>query len=185
MTLTEAQPWLQREGESTKAYSAFRVYLEQGPDHRSLRSVAAHLGKSYTLIGRWSSRDEWAERTSAWDAHMLAVAQAAIETEISEMSKRHVSMAVAIQNQIAKRLQEFDAGELTPAQMVQWFEVATRIERAARGLPDLSIEQLRPTDASTEPIDPEKVVQLSDWLMNRERPLAPTPQEEEDDADQS
>lgn len=178
--------WDRREGESPKAYAAFRVYLEQGPDQRSIRSTAEVVEKSYTLIGRWSSRDDWTERVSAWDAHMLAIAQAAIETEISEMSKRHVQMAVSIQNQIATRLMAFDPKELTPTQMIQWFEAATRIERAARGMPDLSIEQLQPTDAAKEGIDAERVVELSDWLRSKTRPLAVVAEEEVvDDADQA
>lgn len=157
-------PWLRREGESSAAYSAFRVYLEQGPDRRSQRRVAETVGKAESLIARWSSRDDWQERVAAWDAHLLAVAQAAYETEVASMAKRHAQMAVAIQNQIAQRLQGFDATTLTPTQLIQWFDTAVRVERQAKGMPDLTLENVVVTDAEMEGIDTAKLIDLDAWL---------------------
>jgi hypothetical protein len=61
-----ASTWQRHTGESNAAHEAFRVYLDLGPN-RSIRAVAAILGKHRTLIGRWSSRWDWVERARAYD----------------------------------------------------------------------------------------------------------------------
>lgn len=53
--------WDQQPGESNPAFAAYRCYFELG-DQRSLRAVEQKLGKSGSLISRWSSRWEWPER---------------------------------------------------------------------------------------------------------------------------
>lgn len=55
--------------ESDVAYQAFTEYREM-PVPRSLRDVAQKLGKSLTLIGRWSSKHEWVKRIEAWEAYL-------------------------------------------------------------------------------------------------------------------
>jgi len=37
---------------------------------RSVRRVAKRLGKSASLVGRWSAEDDWPERAAAWDAEL-------------------------------------------------------------------------------------------------------------------
>jgi hypothetical protein len=54
-------PTTQLENESTKAYEAFRCYLDMG-EKRSVRNVAKKVHKSSRLIGRYSSRFQWVER---------------------------------------------------------------------------------------------------------------------------
>ncbi|MDB6035845.1 MAG: hypothetical protein JWM16_6183 [Verrucomicrobiales bacterium] len=44
----------QREKESARAFEAFSVYLNMGPE-RSLAAVGQKLGKSGSLIERWST----------------------------------------------------------------------------------------------------------------------------------
>jgi len=69
--------------ESTKAYNAFRVYAEMG-DKRSLRAVGQKLGKSTTIIERWSSKWKWRERIGTMqvidhEQYLAATAQAKLE----------------------------------------------------------------------------------------------------------
>jgi hypothetical protein len=52
------KPWERQEGESDKAFDAFRVYLEAGPK-RSLKAVSQRLSKSLPLLKRWSVRWKW------------------------------------------------------------------------------------------------------------------------------
>jgi hypothetical protein len=63
----------QREKESAKAFEAFSVYLNMGAE-RSLAAVGQKLGKSGSLIERWSTKFEWSSRVQAHAAH-LAVAE--------------------------------------------------------------------------------------------------------------
>jgi len=75
------KPWERRDKESAKAFHAFSVYLGMSPNSRSLREVGKKLGKSSTLIERWSSRHEWVKRVKAYDAFLAQEARAHYETE--------------------------------------------------------------------------------------------------------
>jgi hypothetical protein len=64
--------------ESVKAFTAFRAYLEMGPE-RSLATVAAKLGKSKVLMERWSRRHDWVGRVAAHAGHLAIVEREATE----------------------------------------------------------------------------------------------------------
>ena len=64
--------------ESPKAFAAFRIYLDMGPQ-RSLSGVASRLGKSKTLMERWSKRHRWCDRVAAHAGHVAEVERVAIE----------------------------------------------------------------------------------------------------------
>lgn len=84
----------QQPRESDKAFTAFKTYLELGPE-RSLVLVADKVSKSKTMIERWSRKFDWPARVQAHGAHL---------TEI----ERKAAEAVAIQNGVdwAKRQEE-------------------------------------------------------------------------------
>ena len=62
----EPKPWDRRPYESKQAYQAFMVYMDLGLD-RSLAATGRELGKSTTLMSRWSARWAWVARTDAYD----------------------------------------------------------------------------------------------------------------------
>ena len=64
--------------ESHKAFAAFKAYLELGPQ-RSLATVADQVGKSKTMVERWSRRFDWPARVQAHAAHLATVEREAIE----------------------------------------------------------------------------------------------------------
>lgn len=55
--------WQRRDGETPPAYDAFQEYLRI----RSTGKVADSLGKSTTLIERWSAAHDWVARSVAFD----------------------------------------------------------------------------------------------------------------------
>lgn len=56
-------------GESAEAYEAARLYFEMAAN-RSQEAVAQKLSKSRQLLGRWSTKWNWAERAAAYDQHL-------------------------------------------------------------------------------------------------------------------
>lgn len=127
------QPWERRPTESVPAFEAFAEYRDMGPE-RTLVLVAAKLRKSATLMGRWSSVHEWAERTAAWDAHLDRQRQEATVDAVREMAERHAKVAATMGAKVVERLRAIDPQTLSASDLARWFEIAVRIERLSRGL---------------------------------------------------
>lgn len=71
-------PFEQQPRESTKAFAAFKCYLEQGPN-RSLASAATQMGCSKRRMEWLSRKYDWPGRVAARDAHMADLERKAIE----------------------------------------------------------------------------------------------------------
>jgi hypothetical protein len=71
-------PFEQQPGESDKAFAAFAVYLSLGPE-RSLSLAGKKVGKSKTMMEKWSKRFGWPARVQAHGAHMALVEREAAE----------------------------------------------------------------------------------------------------------
>lgn len=85
------EPFDRRPQESARAYEAFRLYIEMGPN-RSLPAVGAKLGKSVALMERWSSRWKWRWRARSYDDSMQrqeeAAKAAALKGKMVDWAKR-------------------------------------------------------------------------------------------------
>lgn len=64
--------------ESSKAFAAFKTYLDLGPD-RTHALVAEKLGVSTRMVNKWSTKYGWLERVAARDAYIADVERLAIE----------------------------------------------------------------------------------------------------------
>lgn len=122
------QPWERQMGESAQAFEAFFLYLEMGTD-RSIRAVSQELGKSRTLIDRWSRTYKWVERCRAWDNHLQHEAKKAAMTQVRNMTKRHITIAQQIQNAAMLALKEMGSNMVNPKNFVAMIKLATELER--------------------------------------------------------
>jgi len=134
--------WEQQPDESAKAYAAFSAYRSQG-SARSLRSVADQLGKSLSLLNRWSTQWNWGRRVAAYDRHMDRVQLIEEEEARREMAQRHARTAQALMTTVARRvigdeahgIAALDPNTLNGTSLARLLEVAVRIERQSRGEP--------------------------------------------------
>jgi len=122
------QPWERQKGESARAFEAFLVYLQMGPE-RSIRAVAQKCTKSVSLIRRWSSDNNWVERCRAWDNYLQQEAKKAAVAEVRRMNQRHVKMASAIQATAMQALQEMGTSMVNPKNFASVVKLATDLER--------------------------------------------------------
>jgi len=60
----------QAQGESGRAFDAFRVYLELGPKRR-YATVARKVGSSYRTVQRWANDFDWRARIGSCAAHSV------------------------------------------------------------------------------------------------------------------
>lgn len=130
-----AQPWERLTGESAKAFQAFVIYRDLGAE-RSLAKVATQLGKSTTLIERWSARDAWVTRVEAWDVEQDRLWRVQQLASRREVGKRHLRIANAMQGRLVDALARLDVSTMSPRDIAYWLEVSSKVQRQAIGQGD-------------------------------------------------
>lgn len=131
-----AEVWERQPGESSRAYAAFCIYRDLGPE-RSLEKVRQMLDKPRTRkwLGEWSVKYKWVERAQAYDDYIEQKKRKEQEKAILEMAERHARIAMAFQQKVVERLRELDPSDLSPKDLSTWFDIAAKIERLSRGEP--------------------------------------------------
>jgi hypothetical protein len=125
--------WDRQPGESGRQFSSFCAYRDLHPLDRSLAEVGRRLGFSQTYLERLSSRFQWVERTAAFDRHQDGIQQAWRARLVDEMNARHAEIAGAALQKVAERLSTMEPSSLRPADISRLLEIASRVERMARG----------------------------------------------------
>jgi hypothetical protein len=158
--------WDKRKDEGPEAFEAFVRYRDLGVS-RSNERVAKGLGKSKTLMDRWSGKNDWVDRAAAWDTHLDQLNQKARAGEHIEMNRKHVGIAQTFQAKLITGLQNLDVKKLSPQDLIRWAEVSIKIERLAEGVPTELIGALDELDLTK--LDDEE---LTKYQQLRERARA-------------
>jgi hypothetical protein len=95
MTLDTVKVWERTKGEGRKAYAAFCVYRDFGVA-RSQVKVSQELGKSETLVARWSVRWRWVARAEAFDQWQDGEMVKERMVEAKDALKQHTQMSRAL-----------------------------------------------------------------------------------------
>jgi hypothetical protein len=140
-------------GEPPKAYAAFCVYRDLGPN-RSLDQAGWRIypgtqtGRKRGATGRireWADWWRWAQRAAAWDAALEASRRARFVQASEAIAERQAAAAALFQQQVAEQLGSMtgkDNAWLSPKDLIQWFCIAVQVERQARGLPaEINLKQ--------------------------------------------
>lgn len=129
------QPWGRQSGESARAFDAFTTYAHLGPAGRSLRRVAQELGKSASLMSRWSAQHEWVERASAFDLAATRDAERAVAAARRTLAARHVRTAGKALARVEAMIDALPEEAPPVADVVKLWTAAAEIERAALSIP--------------------------------------------------
>lgn len=134
--MAKIEKWERQNEETPKAYAAFCVYRDMGPE-RTQEKVSAELGKSETLISRWSAKYGWVDRVTAWDDEQERLARVAAQKEqlkaIKDMRKRHADLGQAILIKAAKALQRIPEDEIKAGDISRMVDTGSKLERISRG----------------------------------------------------
>ncbi len=117
--------WSRQEGESARAFEAFALYRDMGPE-RSLAKVGRGLGKSRGLMERWSSAHDWVDRVEALEARDSMIKLEAVETHLEAVADDHGKREVALQGR-ALALREMAAEQAE--KMLEWPLTQQRVIR--------------------------------------------------------
>lgn len=175
------QPWERQKGESAQAFAAFLVYLQMGPD-RSITKVVQELNKSRAIIGRWSSDNSWVERCRAWDNHLQREARKAAVAEIRDMTRRHITMARALQGAAAQALKERGSAMVTSKNLAAVVKLATDLElRSLSTEADILSEDLKKAEEDSAAV--KIICDIPRILPTADAPAEEAPLEKGDDHD--
>ena len=152
----------QQPRESAKAFAAFSLYLNLGPQ-RSTAAVANKLAKSEQLIRRWSAKFAWTDRVAAHGAHLAIIEREAVEavarSKAAEWEKRETQLretewsmheaAIAAAKRGLAAYMEKDKVYANLADIARMLEIASKLGRLATGLDKSNGEQRDGDDLPT------------------------------------
>jgi len=168
--LTEGKAvWDRQEGESSRAYRAFCWYRDLGAD-RSIHKAYQEFIRTRKRLKtdqnirvsakwkEWATKYKWVERAEAYDDYIEREKRKQNEEAIFEMYRRQAETAVSLQRKLKERLENLKPEELSPNDLIRWFEISTRIERESRG----ELSGVNQQESSTT----GEVIVLPDWLAS-------------------
>lgn len=130
------KPWERKEKETVRAYEAFCVYRDMGPE-RSIAKTGQKLGKNTTTLSEWSSRNDWVKRAAAWDDEQdkiaREIAQKEMANEIRRMRKRQAEAGKFMQIKAIKALNRIAEEDIKPGDISRLVDIGSKLERLARG----------------------------------------------------
>jgi hypothetical protein len=149
------QPWDRQPDESSRAYQAFLTYRDMGPG-RSVRAVARELGKSGTLIGKWSSDHDWVSRISSWESMPSRALATAYEDMAREIAEQHRNLATKLMAKMERNLDLLPDGH-DPT--IRW-STAVGVAQRSHGM---ALDVSKPQDTVREEIS-KKITELIEKL---------------------
>ena len=123
--VSERNPWDRRDGETSKAYAAFRQYRDLGP----LRTVEQMRGVGRTSAERWSARWDWQARAVAWDDATHMADDARRLEAIRTMHDTHQRAGRVAMSKALAALQRLEPDQIPPYAAARLLELGARLER--------------------------------------------------------
>lgn len=123
--------WERKKGESSEAYTAFKLYYQMGAK-RSCSKVAQSLLKSRVLITGWCSKWDWVERARAYDNELARQEFAEACNAVKKMNEQQAQIGLLIQKKALEALKEMKSKELYPKLLLQYLVQGAGLERKAR-----------------------------------------------------
>ena len=146
------RPWERQDGETEKAFSAFKAYLEM--EDRNICQLAKRLSKSRLLVDKWKQKYNWQERCIAWDKSLQEIEYKTAVRERKKMAKRHIAIAMSMQAKAVEALKKIDVSKLNANEIIRLFDTAVKIERLSRGEATfINSNQDNKVDEETNPIN--------------------------------
>lgn len=136
------RPETKRTDESPEAFEAFATYRDMGVG-RSTAAVGRELGKSKTVMDRWSSKYAWVARAHSYDLEVDRRKRLGDLAGIEKMRKRQIVVATRMIDLGFLELEKLFAisekkrkkGTLDERTLIKLIDVGAKLERLNRGEP--------------------------------------------------
>ena len=159
-----ALPFEQLPRESIKAFAAFKTYLDMGAQ-RSLAATGRKLGKSKTMMEKWSRQHQWVDRVQAYTAHLAELERKAIERvavkqaveweKVHEPTRREAWLEAEKTIAMVRKARELWEEKGRPPGwegMARMLELAFKLKQFAAGMPS-EVKQVNTTVSGKIDVD--------------------------------
>jgi hypothetical protein len=126
-------PWDIRDDETARAYAAFAVYRDMGPD-RSLERLGRDLGKTKAAMEQWSVKHGWQDRVRSFDAEAARRAAVKSLNDHTEVRTRQAQLGRMMQARGAQRIGQLDPSTLEAKEARALAVEGAKMEREALGM---------------------------------------------------
>lgn len=155
--MAEKRAWERRDSESNPAYEAFRAYMRI----RSCAKVAHELGKSTTLITRWSSDHDWVSRVTEYDSYLATADTDGAVNRLGQSRDRVLDLMDKLTGLLDMVLDDHITKREPPT--VRWSQAANIAAQIQRNYLLLGSEQ----KSSESVVKVEKLVERLEAMSNR------------------
>jgi hypothetical protein len=124
--------WERMEGESARAYEAFRLFRDDGP-RRTVDGIRGRVDVSERTLQGWSSKFDWRDRSLAWDDECARVEDRQRLDDIRTMYDMHRRVGRVAVTKALQALQNLPVDRIPPGAAARLLELGTRIERQTLG----------------------------------------------------
>ncbi len=121
--------WERQKGETEKAYSAFKVYLEM--ENRSIPKVAQKLTVSTGHIKKWSSKNNWLERAAAYDSSIVEETRKSRIAAIKKAINHKLNLADTLEEKALVAFKEVSINRISPRVIVEILTLANQLRDQA------------------------------------------------------
>lgn len=132
------KPWERQDGETSKAFDAFRTFRDIGPTRTIGQACEILRGPGFgkDMFKTWSSKWKWTSRAAAWDEYLDEQRRKQMEHDMKKMNDRHRDIGKKMQMKAMEKLAVIETREIDAANMVRMMVEAVKIERLGMGLTD-------------------------------------------------
>lgn len=129
--------WTQREGETTRAYQAFRSYLKLGPGRKIGDAVTAEGRSSRSQYENWSSQWSWRERCEAHDRHIARAETDGLVNELAPARDKQIRISDKLLDLVSDRIDYYASRNQDPSiRVIQALSVAAKVQKEAFSMTD-------------------------------------------------
>ncbi len=113
--------WERQQGESDKAYAAFTMYRDMGPErsHRAVAEAIYGVQAKYSVrtVHEWSRRHGWVDRVAALEARDEMLRREAVERHMSSKAHEFASRQAAL---LERMLGQAEKAADNADEMLEW-----------------------------------------------------------------
>jgi hypothetical protein len=134
------ESWEQLPGEAGRAYAAFCVYRDFGPERSIRKAVEQHeadtvkQGKRYRMWLSWSMQFKWVKRAEDYDLYLDRLKQAELRKTIETRGEAHREVTKKMLQVVNKKLDMMNPADLSQGTVTEWVQTAVKTEREIFGL---------------------------------------------------